>query len=219
VRTRAIAFAFVYIHPFADGNGRVHRLLVNDTLLRDGIVPQGVILPISSTIVKSSSRRGGYQNVLDSLSQKLMRRFNTDYRFGKEVVCNDGVATDFEFDCYDDALNFWRYPDLTNHCCYMAEVIKTTVRENMTNEAQFLSLHDEAKIRLKQVFEMPDVDADAIIRSLRENKYAITNTLRAKYPEIFANREISDEVVEAISSALEQRDFIDKTDFPKKAIL
>lgn len=211
VRASSISFSFVYIHPFSDGNGRVHRLLVNDTLLRDGVVPQGVILPISSTIVRSSTRRGGYQNVLDSLSKRFMHHYNTEYNFAKTVVCEDGVTTDFKFNCYDDALPFWRYQDLTSHCAYMAEVIKTTVRENMTNEAQFLALHDEAKKRLKQVFEMPDIDADAIVRSLRENKYAITNTLKHKYPTIFADKDITNEVVEAIASALEQREI--KSDF------
>jgi Fic/DOC family len=205
IRTSAIAFAFVYIHPFADGNGRVHRLLVNDTLIRDGVVPQGVILPVSSTIVKSSSRRGGYQSVLDSLSRRLMRQYNTSYKFDKEVVCEDGVITDFQFDEYKDAIAFWRHTDLTNHCAYMADVIRATVRENMTDEAQFLALHDEAKKRLKTVFEMPDNDADSIVRSLRENKYLVTNSLRNKYFAIFNDEETSKEIIEAVSSALEQR--------------
>ena len=31
-RAAAIAFGFVYLHPMSDGNGRIHRFLINDTL-------------------------------------------------------------------------------------------------------------------------------------------------------------------------------------------
>jgi len=34
MRSAVAAFGFVYIHPLADGNGRVHRFLVNDILRR-----------------------------------------------------------------------------------------------------------------------------------------------------------------------------------------
>lgn len=30
MRSAVVSFGFVYIHPLADGNGRVHRFLVND---------------------------------------------------------------------------------------------------------------------------------------------------------------------------------------------
>lgn len=36
MRSAVASFGFVYIHPLADGNGRVHRFLINDVLRRDG---------------------------------------------------------------------------------------------------------------------------------------------------------------------------------------
>src|SRR3546814_8578714 len=38
-RAAVLSFGFVYIHPLADGNGRISRFLINDTLRRDGAVP------------------------------------------------------------------------------------------------------------------------------------------------------------------------------------
>jgi hypothetical protein len=35
MRSAVAAFGFIYIHPLADGNGRVHRFLINDILRRD----------------------------------------------------------------------------------------------------------------------------------------------------------------------------------------
>ena len=43
MRAAVLSFAFVYIHPLADGNGRVHRFLVNDLLYRDGILSEPMI--------------------------------------------------------------------------------------------------------------------------------------------------------------------------------
>jgi Fic family protein len=38
MRSAIAAFGLVFIHPLADGNGRVHRFLINDILRRDGVV-------------------------------------------------------------------------------------------------------------------------------------------------------------------------------------
>lgn len=206
LRAGALAFGFVYIHPLADGNGRVHRLLVNDTLIRDGLVPAGVILPISSTIIRSSTNRGDYERTLDQISSRQIRKYAARYHFGRERVCEDGVVTDFEFDAYDDAAHLWRYLDLTAHCAYIGRIIRATVVDNMTEEASFLAHHDEAKKRLKRVYEMPDRDADAIIRSLRQNNGAVSHKLAQTYDPIFSVPEIAAEVLEAVASGLEGRE-------------
>lgn len=68
MRASVLAFGFVYIHPLADGNGRVHRFLFNDILRRDGVLPESVILPISSVIAESSSEQQRYAQLLDDVS-------------------------------------------------------------------------------------------------------------------------------------------------------
>lgn len=206
LRATAIAFGFVYIHPLSDGNGRVHRLLINDVLMRDGLVPNGVILPVSSTIVKSSALRGEYEEVLDSISSRQVRRYVQDYFFGAEVECEDGVLSNFHFKAYADALPMWRYPDLTRHAGYLARIVRKTIVDNMTDEAEVLARHDEARRRLKRAFEMPDGDADRIIRSLRQNNGQVTNVLGERYGPVFEDPGIAAEVLEAVMSALEGRE-------------
>lgn len=71
VRAAVIAFGFVYIHPMRDGNGRLHRFLINDSLIRDQAIPDGVILPISATISSSIDFRAGYNKTLGSFSKPL----------------------------------------------------------------------------------------------------------------------------------------------------
>ena len=47
-----IAFGFVFIHPFVDGNGRIHRYLIHHVLLRKEYVAKGMIFPVSSIILE-----------------------------------------------------------------------------------------------------------------------------------------------------------------------
>ena len=45
-----LAFGFVFIHPYVDGNGRLHRYLFHHVLARAGFNPPGVVFPISAVI-------------------------------------------------------------------------------------------------------------------------------------------------------------------------
>ena len=205
IRAAAIAFAFVYIHPMADGNGRLHRFLINDMLSRDGVTPAGVILPVSSAIAGSSLNRGNYEKTLDAISMPMMRRYAIDYRMGPPMLREDGVTSELEFDKYSDALHLWRYPDLTRHVQYIAAMIAQTIMVDMPEEAAFLARHDEAMRRLKRIWEMPDVDAARIVCSLRENQGVVSNLLRRDYAIIFDEPQVAEEVVAAVMSALVDR--------------
>src|SRR5205085_11822414 len=52
VAAAMIAFGFVFIHPFVDGNGRINRYLIHHTLIRKGYVPPGIIFPVSAIILE-----------------------------------------------------------------------------------------------------------------------------------------------------------------------
>ena len=98
MRSAVAAFGFVYIHPLADGNGRVHRLLVNDVLRRDGVVQEPMILPVSSLIASDASERRAYDRILDVVSRPLMRTLSETYRFAETATLYpDGIASNFVF--------------------------------------------------------------------------------------------------------------------------
>ncbi len=69
IAAAVLAFGFVYIHPFADGNGRIHRYLMNHVLAERGYNPPGVIFPVSAAILESIER---YREVLESYSARLL---------------------------------------------------------------------------------------------------------------------------------------------------
>lgn len=205
VRAAVIAFGFVYVHPMRDGNGRIHRFLINDTLQRDGAIPVGVILPVSATITNSTRERTAYDQVLETFSKPLMDRYADSYRFGNEYVAEDGTPTNFYFDAYDDASHAWRFPDLTQHAIYTAMLVEKTISREMANEARILVRFDNATDRLKNLVEMPNQDATRIIRAVKDNHWQVSNKLMGEY-EFLQDAAMQLRVVEAVQSAFEDRD-------------
>ena len=107
------------------------------------------------------------------------------YRFGPQRTCPDGVVTDFVFTQTQDAEHAWRYPDLTGHVHYLSTVLRQTVEHEMVQEALALRQHGAARAAIKILVEMPDQDADRIIRSLQQSQWTVSNKLRKELPEIF----------------------------------
>lgn len=186
VRAAAVSFAFVYLHPLADGNGRIHRFLVNHLLASDKVVPANIIVPLSATIAGSAKGRAEYDRVLEVFSRPFMQAYVDGYRFGPQRTCPDGVETNFEFLQTEDAQHAWRYLDLTEHARYLSGVLHQTVEQEMAQEALVLRQYDDARNAIKDLVEMPDQDADRIIRSLKEGGWQVSNKLQRALPQIFA---------------------------------
>ncbi|MHA6890990.1 Fic family protein [Ralstonia pseudosolanacearum] len=200
VRAALLSFGFVYIHPMSDGNGRISRFLINDVLRRDGAVPEPFILPVSATITSSVINRRGYDQILELFSRPLMRRYADAWRFGPDQVAEDGVHFNLQFDAYQDALPAWRYPDMTDHVEYLAEVVRVTIEQEIRKEADYLHSLRLARERVKQVIEGPDADIDRIIRSVRDSGGKISNKLIKEIPAL-ADEHLAAEVAAAIQAA------------------
>jgi hypothetical protein len=185
MRAAVASFGFVYIHPLSDGNGRMHRFLINDVLRRDGAVQAPFILPISALITDSPQERTGYDTALEAFSKPLMTRFADASSFSHEPVAQlDGVLSNFEFSEYADAMPAWRFIDLTSHVEYMSGVLDRTIRKEMHSQAAFFRAHDRARLELKEVIEGPDAHLDTIIRSVRQNEGSLSNKLRGQFPQL-----------------------------------
>ena len=203
VRAAVLSFGFVYIHPMSDGNGRISRFLINDVLRRDHAIPAPFILPVSATITSTIVNRRGYDQVLELFSRPLMRKYAEAWRFGAQQVAEDGVRYNLQFDAYEDALAAWRYPDMTDHVEYLAEILRLTIEQEMRREAGYLRSLRLARERIKQVMEGPDGDIDRIVRSVRENGGKVSNKLLKEFP-LLADEDLAAETIEAIQGAFAQ---------------
>lgn len=199
MRSAVAAFGFVYIHPLADGNGRVHRFLINDILRRDGVVKDPMILPVSSLITSDSAERRAYDQILDTISRPLMRVLTGHYEFAStQTTYPDGIRSNFVFRGDDIAHPTWRFPDLTRHVIYLADVLERTIREDMRAESRYMRSHAQARAAIKDILEMPDAQIDRIIRSAEANQGKLSKVLSKEMP-LLAEPGIWDAIVQAIS--------------------
>lgn len=183
MRAAVAAFGFIYIHPLADGNGRVHRFLINDVLRRDGVVQDPMILPVSSLIASDATERRTYDRILDVVSRPLMRALGETCRFAETpTVYPDGVASNLVFEGVEAARHAWRCLDLSPHVGYLAEVVQRTIREDMLQESRYLRSHGQARAAIKGIVEMPDMQIDRVIRSIENNRGELSGALRKELP-------------------------------------
>lgn len=202
MRAAVAAFGFVYIHPLADGNGRVHRFLVNDLLRRDGVVQAPLILPLSALITSDPAERRAYDATLETVSRPLMNLMAGRYRFGKPQLYPDGITSNLEVDEVDSARPVWRMPDLTRHTIYLSDVVGRTVRDDMRQESWYLRSHASARSAVKDVMEMPDAQIDRVIRSIEANQGRLTAVLADEIPALAAEG-VWPDIVAAVRAAFQ----------------
>jgi Fic/DOC family len=171
VRTALIAFGFVFIHPFEDGNGRLHRFLIHDMLLHDKLVPQGLIIPVSAHLLNHIRE---YDQALEKYSKPLMQRI-------KYSKLEDGglrITNAPEVEPY------FRYPDLTDHCVYLIQAIHATITEDMPNELLFIQRYHETKKELQHIVDMPDKLINSMLTFLHQNNGVFPKRKRDYFPKL-----------------------------------
>jgi len=171
VRAAMIAFGFVFIHPFLDGNGRIHRFLIHDMLTRDGLAEQGLIIPVSAHMLNNLK---DYDAALEDFSKPLMQRIAfTAAANGQVTVTNPA-----------EVAAYFRYPDLTLQSTYLAQTIQSTIRNDLSEELFFLERYDELKSDLQNLIDMPDRKLNDVIVFLYQNKGTFPNRRKKHFPEI-----------------------------------
>lgn len=174
IKATMVSFGYVYIHPFEDGNGRIHRFLIHDILVRDGIVPNGTILPVSAQIL---ARMDEYDTTLELLSKLIERKVKYDINgLGEMTVKNAAVIE-----------TLYRFPDLTNHAIFLARAIQTTVNKDVPEELIFLQCYDELKSGIREIVDMPDNKIDRMILFLHQNNGKLSSRKRKLYEELSDN--------------------------------
>lgn len=201
MRSAIAAFGFVYIHPLADGNGRVHRFLINDILRRDEVIPDPIILPVSAVITDDVGERRSYDYVLDAVSRPLMQKVRDDVAFESEpTIYPDGVVSNLAFSGDEQARPTWRYPDLGAHVVFLSNIISRTLTEQMREQSRYLRNHINARRSLKEIIEMPDQQADRVLRSVKQNHGKLSNVLAKQMP-ILTQSGVWDSIVDAVNQA------------------
>jgi len=154
LKAAATAFGFVYIHPFEDGNGRMHRCLIHHVLAERKFTPPGMVFPVSSVLL---DRIDDYRATLQAHSRPLMPFI--EWR----------PTADRNVDVLNDTADLYRYFDCTAQAEFMYSCVQRTVEQDLPREIDYLRRHDEAMRRIMDVVELPDRMAANAIRYIREN--------------------------------------------------
>lgn len=149
------SFGFVFLHPFEDGNGRLHRFLIHHVLAKHGYTPRGLIFPVSAVMLR---RRVDYETALDTVASRVAQRvrYTLDEQNRMTVL--------------GDSLPLYRYPDLTAAAEFLYECIAETVENDWPRELRFLHAFDDATKALDSIVELPDAKARLLIRLLMQSQ-------------------------------------------------
>ncbi len=175
-----IAFGFVFIHPFEDGNGRIHRYLIHHVLNERGFSPDNIIFPVSAAILNSIKE---YKNVLEHYSKPRLDL--VEWRSTK----NGNVEV------INETIDLYRYFDATKQAEFLYDCVNQTIREILPEEVRYLERYDRMKSVINERFDMPDHISDLLIRFLEQNKGILSD--RAKEKEF---KKLSEDEVEELEN-------------------
>ncbi len=167
VAAACLAFGFVFIHPFMDGNGRIHRYLIHDVLAKAGFTPKGIVLPVSAVIL---ANLGQYTDALEHFSRPLNQR-SSFCPATPEVPATGNDAV------------YFRYPDLTRQTEFLYYALERTVTEDLRHEIDFLLGFDRARQALNALLDWPDHSADLFIRLVHHTPWKLSaNKRKSHFP-------------------------------------
>jgi len=160
-----IAFGFVFIHPFEDGNGRIHRYLIHHTLAKKHFSQQGIIFPVSASILNHID---DYRVVLEQYSHPLL-----DFIEWKET-------SDHNVEVLNDTIDYYRYFDATLQAEFLYDCVIDTIENIIPAEVTYLAQYDEFKRFVDDEFEMPDKMVALLVRFLDQNNGILSKRAREK---------------------------------------
>lgn len=169
VAAAVAAFAFVFIHPFEDGNGRIHRFMVHHVLSKTGFSPDAMIFPVSAAIARDQRT---YDAVLESFSSPLLSAIEWGWTREREITVRS------------DSAPFYRFFDATPAAEYLYDRIVETVRTDLREELDFLAFFDCAMKGVRAIVDMPDRRAALLIRLMLQNGGRLSKSKRGQFVEL-----------------------------------
>lgn len=184
VHAAVVSFAFVFIHPFMDGNGRLSRFLVHHCLGQSGQLPPQFLLPISVAMKKHEA---GYLQALTAFSKPARQLCEVTWA-GDEQYAYAWAA---------DADAWFRYVDLTDATVFMLDMAEASLDTHMRQEVEFLTLFDRVKGFIDARHDLRGSDLATLIVTAFQNGGTLSSNRRKRYAE-----RVQPEVLDAIEDAV-----------------
>jgi hypothetical protein len=177
----ALAFGFVYIHPYVDGNGRLHRWLFHHALAHARFNPPGLIFPVSVAIYR---RIDAYRAVLETVSAPLL------------PVIEWRATASGNVEVLNDTADLYRFFDATAHAEFLHACVEQVIDVDRPAEIRFLEAFDAFSGRIQLIVDMPSGMVELLRGFLAQNAGRLSK--RAPTQEFAA---LTDSEAEAIEQA------------------
>ena len=169
VKIACASFGFVYMHPFLDGNGRLHRFLVHQLLAGSGLLEKEVPIPVSAIFMRKLPE---YLNVLTEFSKPVTALWEyARTESDPHILAHPGAAP-------------YRYWDASREVAFLHEAIKCAVLEQIPREIGFLRGYDRAFERINSLFDLPQKDISSLIRMIYSNDFQLSKHRRKQYSHL-----------------------------------
>lgn len=182
------SFAFVFIHPFEDGNGRIHRFLIHHVLAKRQFGPPGAILPVSAAIQRDSR---GYDDVLAGFSEPLLNLITWQWAGGTKGSLGRRMVV------RNETVDLYRYFDATPFAEYLYDRLAESIRHDLREELGFVAVFDRALGGVRDIVNMPDRRASLLVRLCLQNGGRLAARKRARFAEL------TDDEVDAMEAAVQ----------------
>ena len=154
IHAALIAFGFVFMHPFEDGNGRLHRALVHHILAERKFAPAGMVFPVSAVMLE---RIEEYRQALRDFSAPLMSSIDWQPTpKGNVEVLNDTA-------------DLYRFGDYTALAEYLYTCVVHTITTLLPKEVHYLKCYDLALTSIGEHIDMPGNQIRDLIMFITQN--------------------------------------------------
>lgn len=185
VHAAVVSFAFVFIHPFMDGNGRLSRYLIHHCLGQSGRLPPPFLLPISVAMRKHEAH---YLAALTAFSRPARQ------------LCNVTWAGDehYSYTWVDGAAAWFRYMDVTPGVEFVLAMAQAALDVHLREEVAFLALFDRVKRHIDARYDLRGSDLATLIVTIHQNAGVLSNNRRKRFAE-----RVPAEVLDAIETTVQ----------------
>lgn len=167
VAAAVVSFAFVFIHPFMDGNGRLSRFLFHHSLCRSGKLEKGLLLPVSIAMKRNEQR---YLSVLQHYSRPAREFWSVRW-------IDEGIY-DFKFNGNSSLYRYW---DATQCLEFGYEMSEQALEIDLRQETEFLERYDKIVAAVDAKFDVRGNDLATLVISCLDNEGRISKRRRSQF--------------------------------------
>jgi len=164
IQAAVASFGFVFLHPFEDGNGRIHRYLLHDFLTRNAITPSGTALPVSAAILEDMR---SYDSALEAYSKTVGRLVSFKMGDNGAMTVLNGNSVDW----------IWKFPDLTVQVEFLGRVLGKAI-DMLADEISHLARYDALLKRARSIVDMPDRQLEDLLNQIHANNGKLSGNRR-----------------------------------------